>query len=62
MLIQCRILFLIVMVFCFFVFYDIDWELEEVFENFNKFFDDFFNVDRLLGRVQIYSIFRKVYI
>lgn len=60
MLIQCRILFLIVMVFCFFVFYDIDRELEEVFENFNKFFDDFFNVDRLLGRVQIYSIFRKV--
>lgn len=39
------------MVFCFFVFYDIDRELEEVFENFNKFFDDFFNVDRLLGRV-----------
>lgn len=61
MLILCRISSLIAMVSCSSVPYDIDRELEEVFENLNKSLDDLFNVDRLPGRVQIHSILRKVY-
>lgn len=48
------------MVSCSSVPYDIDRELEEVFENLNKSLDDLFNVDRLPGRVQIHSILGKV--
>lgn len=44
------------MVSCSSVPYDIDRELEEVFENLNKSLDDLLNVDRLPGRVDNHSI------
>lgn len=50
------------MVSCSSVPYDIDRELEEVFENLNKSLDDLLNVDRLPGRVHNHSILRKFYI